>query len=156
MSTERTCPHCGAVAVGEMKFCASCGKRMDAPPAPPVKKGIHPFLIIIGIVFGSCLALVLFANMNGGNRSTSGADPISAFVMCKQFVTDRLKSPTTAVFPTYSLDGTRVDQLSAKQFRAVAFVDSQNGFGATIRTQYSCTVTNTGGNNWKLDDLVTN
>jgi len=73
--------------------------------------------------------------------------------MCKQFVTDRLKAPATAVFPS-SID-TQTEKLSAVQFRNHAYVDSQNGFGANIRMQYTCTVTNTGGDNWHLDNLTT-
>jgi hypothetical protein len=149
-----------------MRTCISCGKSVynEAPaqaamPAPVKEKKSNAIgcLLSGGLLIGVLLIIGLFVIiMNGGRaRATSGAEPISAFVMCKQFVTDRLKSPATAVFPTYGGDGTQTEQLSMLQFRAKAYVDSQNGFGANVRTRYSCTVTNTGGNNWNLDDLTT-
>lgn len=158
MEHPKHCPHCGAETIGTMQFCASCGKRVtDSAPAAPARPSISPLkfgAIVVGILVVICVVF----NLIGGRTTgpASGADPISAFVMCKQFVTDRLKAPATAVFPTYGDSGTQTDQLSALQFRARAFVDSQNGFGANIRTSYTCTVTNTGGNNWHLDDLTTN
>jgi hypothetical protein len=49
-------------------------------------------LVLLGILIGNC----------GDNEPRSEHDPITAFVMSQSFVEDRLKSPSTAKFPTYS------------------------------------------------------
>lgn len=58
-----------------------------------------------------------------------------AYVMSQQFVTDRLRAPATAEFP-WSNEA-RVKPLGDCRFRVAAHVDSQNGFGALIRTHYT-------------------
>ena len=78
------------------------------------------------------------------------------FDVCKQFVDDRLKAPSTATWRdpygdqvTYSGDGDGPITVSAG-------VDSENGFGASLRSSYECTVVNTGGDNWRLQGLDVN
>lgn len=156
------CPHCGAARVGEMRFCVSCGKQIvsdaapaSAPQVAPPRKKLHPLVVImlLIVVAGAC---VLFSVRGGrGNGLTVTDGQIGAFIMCKQFVTDRLKSPSSAVFPTAAGDGVSIATLSSAQYRVHAYVDSQNSFGATIRTTYDCTVRNTAGQNWVLENLVT-
>lgn len=160
MAHPAFCPHCGAAVVGTMQFCTVCGKRVteEAPapvaaaPAPKPKSGN------LGVIVGAVVVFVLglLYVLNGGrfNTTTPAApDAFGAYYMCKQFVTKSLKAPASAVFP--SSTETQTERLSATQFRNHAYVDSQNGFGAMIRTQYTCTVTSTGGDNWRLDALTT-
>jgi hypothetical protein len=74
----------------------------------------------------------------------------SAFVACKEFVFDRLKSPASAVFPT--MNNATITKVSATSFEIRAYVDSQNSFGALIRTPYTCQVSRNGAS-WTLDRL---
>ena len=144
-----SCPHCGVVLQSAPPVVA---------PAKPAKKDLPVpliFLIVTVVVVLVWFGNTLLSPRASGPAALAAPEPIDAFVMCEQFVTDRLKSPATAVFPTYGDDGTQTDKLGSVQFRAKAFVDSQNGFGANVRTHYTCTVSNTGGNNWHLDDLTT-
>ncbi len=151
------CPHCGSDLVGEMRFCAACGKQARGQQVtPPVVERKAPVLLIALVLLGLVGCGLFYSLSSAGRRAASGADEISAFVMCKQFVTERLKSPSTAVFPTYGSDGTITVRLSDVAFISNAYVDSQNGFGATVRTKYACTVRHTGGANWRLDDLKIN
>lgn len=85
-----------------------------------------------------------------------GTDRLGAFDVCKQFVSDQLKAPGGATWRdpfgdqvTYSGDGDGPITVDAS-------VDSQNGFGAKLRSTYTCTVSRAGGNNWHLDNLVVN
>jgi hypothetical protein len=153
MPGATSCNHCKAVFVNVPQADGS-----PAPTGAPETKrlSLTAFAgIVIALIVVSCFVLSMLTR-GGAGSTTTQVDPISAFVMCKQFVTDRLKSPATAVFPTFGDAGTQTDQLSTVQFRVRAFVDSQNSFGANIRTQYTCRVTSTGGNTWNLDDLTTN
>lgn len=63
-----------------------------------------------------------------------------AYVMSQEFVKQRLKSPASADFPYLN----NRDVLSVSNhdctFYISAYVDAQNGFGATIRTHYKATM----------------
>lgn len=56
-----------------------------------------------------------------------------AFVMSQKFVKRDLKSPSTASFPYKPIASSSLGEC---KFRIKAYVDSQNGFGATIRSNY--------------------
>ena len=62
-----------------------------------------------------------------------------ALVMSEGFVKDNLKSPSTAEFSAdYNND---VTQINDSTFEVNSWVDSQNGFGAMLRSNYSCKIT---------------
>lgn len=72
-------------------------------------------------------------------REATSRDATSA---CEGMVEDRLKAPATADFDTR----TAVEGDSGWVVTGV--VDSQNGFGAQIRSAYRCTITHDGGDRW--------
>lgn len=53
------------------------------------------------------------------------------------FVKEKLISPHSADFP-YSIDG--VYKVNDTTYNVSSYVDSQNGFGAMIRSNYSCQI----------------
>jgi hypothetical protein len=73
----------------------------------------------------------------------------SACLLCRQFVRERLKAPSTADFqPCYE---SVVRQGAAANIWTVAsWVDAENSFGAKIRTTYVCQLEDTGDGNWRL------
>lgn len=82
-------------------------------------------------------------------------DPVMAFVMSQNFVKQRLKSPSTADFPYSGADGVHIAKIAECSYQVIAFVDSQNGFGATIRSRYSVNMTATpDGKRWSAKELV--
>lgn len=78
-------------------------------------------------------------------------DRFSAHYMAKQFVTARLRAPKTAEFPSQS--EVLIVPLGGCSHSVSGYVDSQNGFGALIRTRYTAIVKSTGGDKWVLEDL---
>jgi len=77
-----------------------------------------------------------------------------AYYHCKQYLEQNLSSPSTADFPF----GDRAQQYQNQTYRTSSYVDSQNGFGATIRSHWNCNIQYTGGDennskNWKLVNL---
>jgi len=60
-----------------------------------------------------------------------------AYVMSQDFVKQRLKSPATADFP-YLPKITRA--IGDCKYKIIAYVDSQNSFGALLRATYSATM----------------
>lgn len=75
-----------------------------------------------------------------------------AIAMTKQFVTRRLKAPKSAEFPSRS--EFRVVASSDDQYLVSGYVDSQNSFGAMIRTTFICQM-KVEGETWTLVDLAT-
>lgn len=82
-------------------------------------------------------------------------DTYTALYMAEQFVTDRLKAPTTADFPGFFSSPPPVVRYSGSCTHVVtSYVDAQNGFGAQIRTSFQATVQYVGDDRWRLLDLV--
>ena len=72
----------------------------------------------------------------------------SAAVACQGFVTKRLKSPGSADFPWSFGEVTNV----GGKFTVRSHVDSQNSYGALLRTNYVCTVEDR-GESWFLVEM---
>lgn len=90
-------------------------------------------------------------------KSDAGQDisdaRLSAANVCEKFVGRRLKAPGGASYRdptgdqiTYSGDGDGPITVSAS-------VDSENGFGAKVRSPYTCVVTHGSGDTWNLVNL---
>lgn len=62
-------------------------------------------------------------------------DNFDAYTMAKKFITDRLKAPSTAEFA--SIHQSTVSQSGNNEWKVSSYVDSQNGFGAMIRTKFT-------------------
>lgn len=77
-----------------------------------------------------------------------------AFMQCQTFVTNRLKSPSTADFPFADYTSWKGDD---GKYTIKSYVDAQNGFGAIVRSYWHCETTYTPGNKrgheWKLVNL---
>ena len=99
-----------------------------------------------GWLFG-CFGLIFIAFLIGifSSKSSSsepdektlyGVEKAALYYACKKLIPAKLKAPSTAKFPDYEDSmfgmGTSVSQWTA-------YVDSQNGFGAMIRTNFVCT-----------------
>lgn len=80
------------------------------------------------------------------------AEPAMALIMSRNFVRDRLRSPSTADFPFHATKDA-VTTLGCGHYRVRANVDSQNGFGAIIRTRYDAVLRHTGDGNWRLESI---
>lgn len=92
--------------------------------------------------------LLIAAGASGWFLIRDAADPKQgAESACQEFVTSRLKAPATAKFPA-----AQVKQNTVGAYVVDGAVDAQNGFGATIRMTYTCTVTGDGGA-WKLANM---
>lgn len=68
---------------------------------------------------------------------------------------DRLRAPATASFRNYfEDDGEVVVTGGPSTYRVVSSVDSENGFGANIRSNFVCEVRHVSGESWRLVDLA--
>jgi len=89
-------------------------------------------LIVVGVIYAS--------SISPGSTKTE-PDTIRAWSACKLQMEGHLRSPASAEFPS-SLDLDFKSQ--GKTLRTKAYVDSQNGFGAMIRTTFNCVATDRG------------
>ena len=75
---------------------------------------------------------------------------IEAFVFSQTFVKRKLKTPSTAKFPSYR--EATVSSTGSDAWRVEAWVDAQNMFGAMVRNPYTCEL-HKREETWYLDDL---
>ncbi|NUS29800.1 MAG: hypothetical protein HOV92_37055 [Streptomyces sp.] len=99
------------------------------------------------------LTICLVTSCSSDGKPLDGA----AAVMCEDFVKQRLKSPGTADFPgVMDADYANTKVLSDTRpwkYEVTGVVDSQNGFGATVRSNYVCTVSTRDDKTWTLNDM---
>lgn len=77
-------------------------------------------------------------------------DKYEMYAQGKRFVLQGLKSPSTAKFPPLAFE---VTDLGNMRYKVISYVDSQNGFGATIRSNWSV-VMKISGNQWILERMI--
>lgn len=101
----------------------------------PTKPHNRPLPVLLAIIIGGLITLAAIA---GFVDSINGTDPTEqAEDTCRAYVQHHLKAPSTAEFSTL----TAVTPDTEPDTRVISgYVDSQNGFGAQIRTQFTCTI----------------
>lgn len=92
------------------------------------------------------LVLVIVASvLGGGDKKSEGPDFELAPFACQDFVKRQLKAPSTADF------NDRTDRVAVRNsddsVTVRGHVDAENGFGAKIRSSYTCT-TRFNGEGW--------
>jgi hypothetical protein len=105
--------------------------------------------LIIYFVFSNLYSAVTdkktsFFNSEGNNNKNQGD---VAAICAQNYIKMFLKSPGSAKFP-WNLTST---SLGGNKYKVENYVDSQNSFGALIRTYYSCNVTVLNAKEFKCD-----
>jgi hypothetical protein len=75
-----------------------------------------------------------------------------AYTMAKEFVKKTLKAPATAQWPGMLDDRGEIQRLDQTTYSVKSWVDSQNSFGALIRTNY-VVILREEGSDWRLISL---
>ena len=160
VSKLKKCDDCGHEVSVRAKECPSCGAPLKNPQKIPQKKSAN---INIGclVALGVMLLIWIFSSLSTDDKSPGQAtdwhkqDNFTAYYMMEGFVKDRLKSPKTADFPG-TLDGRdkHVTYLKNQKYRIVSYVDSQNSFGALIRTHFIGEIEQIEKDRWQMNSLV--
>ena len=154
------CPECGKQVSDSAPSCPHCGYQLinDEPEYVfPKKRRKIPSLGWAGIILAIFIIWAMAKNC-GGDSDTSNKTKIydghDAYLESQSFVKKHLKSPSTAEFPYYNRVKNNVKYLGTNKYKIDSYVDSQNSFGATIRTNYSCTIIFIGNGQVQCKDLV--
>jgi hypothetical protein len=62
-------------------------------------------------------------------------DKVDAFIMAKKFMSENLRSPSTAEYASLNNSIVKTTDIP-DMWEVVSYVDSQNGFGAMVRTKF--------------------
>jgi hypothetical protein len=148
---EKKCRYCAMMIPGKAKICPYCRKTQGWT---------------IGAIIGSILVflflMIMLGTMASKDQTSSSPSeddlPKLAFYKAQEYVRANLKAPASATFPYYDSGSvTRVagDQKGA-MFDVISYVDSQNSFGAKIRTSFKCSIVRVYANSsWVLAELKT-
>lgn len=173
------CRECGAQVSTKAKTCPSCGGQPKKPMSMLRFIGylVAGFVVLFGIraCHDAQQAKLTPAELAAREqaRATRQAEEakkaaekkarddekacsndVSAFVMSQSFVKQRLKAPASADFPNISSEGVKTSYMGDCTHQVLAYVDSQNSFGAKIRTKYYVKLKNQKGtDDWQLLDI---
>lgn len=159
MNTTKTCPHCKKEVDKKATKCPHCQSDLRSWFRQ------HPIgTLLIVVIF----APIMMSQITDPGSTSSSVDPIhevkfqNARVLAKSYI-ERvpLKSPSTA---KYKYPTTKVDPKNPNLFEVSSYIDSQNGFGAMIRTYWSMKLEYVGNvdaqaeidteANWKIREFI--
>ena len=160
------CKHCNReLASGQTKNASESAPASSSESTASTsggKRGIGCLVIFLStiVIIGSCwFALTPDDSPEAQRQRAEDAELSDARVMtrvlCTTAVEGRLVSPGTADFPLMS--GGRVQAVQPPgNYRWQSYVDSQNGFGATVRSNFICDTKGSGDNpaDWTITNLV--
>ncbi len=155
--TTRACPFCAEEIQAAAVKCKHCGSDVT-PVAPvgsdskePVGTSGKRWPWIVGAVVGvTILASVI--SSGGDDKADAGSGRSSdAKYVCEKSVKDQLKAPATAKFT-----GATATLGAGDRWTVTGSVDSQNSFGALVRTAYTCSAIHGTGENWRTKSILLN
>lgn len=161
----KNCPECGKKIDAIHAFCPYCGHAFkhtwtQAEQDDSVNKMVLVGCIAIFIAIAAGIYGLFLRpdpkpeEYNGPKLEIEQPEPPRAGVpyqFAKHFVRERLVAPKTAEFAPIS-QAHCVLQSDKKTWRITSFVDSQNRLGAMVRSKFTVTIRDEGGE-WRLLEL---
>lgn len=159
--TATSCPNCGFTFTADSMALAVTNAQQavaDASRQAEQRRQAAQRSTLTNIAIGGALCLVfllvvwIFSNKSPSAPRDTCNDRISAITMAEQFVEKSLKAPRTAEFCKIREFQTNK---SNGNWTVSGHVDSQNSFGAMVRTQFTVEMS-CNGETWRLLDMRTN
>jgi hypothetical protein len=95
------------------------------------------------------------SEQSGSTQTTTEQKPdkIEIMTFAQLLVEKRLTAPSTAKHP-WGSSNYKITDLGGNRYTVSSYVDSQNSFGARIRTNYAVTIKKS-GDSWILESMTT-
>jgi hypothetical protein len=156
-NAEFHCPKCGRVVCAECTnegICAHC-LRNEYPADDVITKGygsVHEgnlavrfyrnntgwvWLIIILLLFVAKAYIGTMKDADKLNEFDISKIRAAALIASKEEVNNYLKCPATAIYPQIGDQGVYIE-IKGNVYIVNAYVDSDNSFGAKLRSYYTC------------------
>jgi hypothetical protein len=140
-----------------------------APPPVPRSTSKTPPLVVAGAVVAGIAAVVLWAVFSSSGGSSSNPDNHvtgtnltssqidGAYESCKGAVNSQLKAPATASYPNFATNTADIHIVNngGGDYTIRSQVDSENGFGAKLRTFFTCDAQTSDGTAWAATATLT-
>lgn len=148
-NATKKCSECMAEIPLKAKKCQHCGTKQKE------KIGLG-HLLVIGFIIVTFIIIIFNSGGSTSTPQTQSIDGLETFIISQSYVKLALKSPASAKFPTFEYSAS---DFGGGKWEVVSYVDSQNSFGALIRTNWIMLLTHTGGywansSNWELEELI--
>lgn len=141
---SKLCPECGDPTPFTVAHKPKQENKKSQNTHTPIKMTKSDIIgwRIFGIILFCSIVVVIALNIlkpsNQLNKELAAKDLSSAaIIMCQDLVEKQLKSPSTADFPWF--DRT-IHKNKDERYIIKSYVDSQNSYGATIRTNWHCDI----------------
>lgn len=103
-----------------------------ARPGTPKRRRVWPLVVIVAVLVLVGAGTAVYALTR--DEPAAAVDKTAALIAaCREVALKDLKSPATAVF-----SGEKPVEFGDRFYYIEGVVDSQNSFGATVRTNYRC------------------
>lgn len=147
----KPCRECKTEVSTEAKTCPKCGVANPTNQTSATAQGCLGCLGVI--VLMGIIGSLTSTPETPAEKAAAELDRTKFDVMytCREAAKSRLKAPSTVNFLGRSDD---VVDLGKQKFRITEAFDSQNGFGAMLRGQYTCGLTAEPGGRFKFDAFV--
>ncbi len=139
------CSECSKEVSDKASICPNCGNPINDIIGVNKEKGsswgcMKTFFFLL-VLFGIGVPVVNWLTSDGKvESSTVNHSELLAFIYAEDCVKSRLKSPSTAKFPNARERKSSTTYKGNGSYEINSWVDSQNGFGATIRSNFTCVV----------------
>jgi len=140
---------------------ANIGEPLPLPDHPSKRATLTPkqkscvigclfFVVLFGVMPAMCN---LTQSKETKRRIQEERHVNRAWVQTQMWIEKCLKAPASAKFPPQP----PYENLGYRRYRFTSYVDSQNSFGAMLRTDFTCTACGTGdwaGDSWQIESLT--
>jgi len=164
---NRVCPFCKEKVNEKAVLCKHCRSELPPLPPPPPKEwyqtwqGLLLILFVLGIIAQAFEDKPSTPKAPPKDEATIkaekqyAADDMDARIYAKLYVEKALKAPATAKWPSstsYYVENAKDKKGNHLKdvWEVSGYVDSQNSFGAMIRSQWYVKLKKTGTDSWKL------
>lgn len=144
------CPECNKEVSDKALNCPNCGNPITEVESYNVNNYetksnsgggcLKNILVAIIIIIVGVTLVNLFTDDKGSTSNVSEHSELLAYSYAMDCVKSRLKSPSTAEFPSSIEKKQSTKSSSYGVYVIKSWVDSQNSFGAMIRSNFECTV----------------